>query len=90
MYVRTTQRLNKNGSTVRYVAVAHNRRDGDRVKAETLINLGREDRLDMAGLRRLVGSISRYLGDEPGAGLVEGGQTVWVPEIWVHCSSCRW
>ena len=75
MYMRTTQRRNKNGSTVRYVALAHNRRDGDRVKAETLVNLGREDRLDVAGLRRLVGSISRYLGDEAEAPLVEGGQT---------------
>jgi hypothetical protein len=65
MYVRTTQRRNKDGSVVRYVALAHNRRDGERTKAEVLLNLGREDRLDVDGLRRLVGSISRYLGEEP-------------------------
>ena len=74
MYVRTTQRRNKDGSTVRYVSLAHNRRDGEKVKAETLISLGREDRLDVDGLRRLVGSISRYLGDEPGPQVAEGGQ----------------
>lgn len=67
MYVRTTQRRNKDGSVVRYVALAHNRRDGEQTKAEVLLNLGREDRLDVDGLRRLVGSISRYLGDEPPA-----------------------
>jgi len=65
MYVRTTQRRNKDGSVVRYVALAHNRREGERTKAEVLLNLGREDRLDVDGLRRLVGSICRYLGDEP-------------------------
>jgi hypothetical protein len=67
MYVRTTQRRNKDGSVVRYVALAHNRREGERTKAEVLVNLGREDRLDTDGLRRLVGSICRYLGDEPPA-----------------------
>jgi hypothetical protein len=68
MYVRTTQRRNKDGSLVRYVALAHNRREGEQTKAEVLLNLGREDRLDVDGLRRLVGSISRYLGDpEPQA-----------------------
>ena len=67
MYVRTTQRWNKDGSVVRYVALAHNRREGERTKAEVLLNLGREDRLDTDGLRRLVGSICRYLGDEPPA-----------------------
>lgn len=67
MYVRTTQRRNADGSVVRYVALAHNRREGGRTKAEVLLNLGREDRLDTDGLRRLVGSICRYLGDEPPA-----------------------
>jgi hypothetical protein len=65
MYVRTTARRNKDGSVVRYVALAHNRREGGRTKAEVLLNLGREDRLDTDALRRLVGSISRDLGDAP-------------------------
>jgi hypothetical protein len=61
MYLRTTQRRNRDGSVVRYVQLAHNRRKGDSTQAEVLINFGREDQLDMAGLRRLVGSIGRYL-----------------------------
>jgi Transposase DDE domain len=61
MYLRTIQRHNKDGSTVRYVQLAHNHRKGKTTQAEVLLQLGREDRLDMDGLRRLVGSISRYL-----------------------------
>jgi transposase len=61
MYLRTIQRHNKDGSTVRYVQLAHNHRKGKNTQAEVLLQLGREDRLDMDGLRRLVGSISRYL-----------------------------
>jgi transposase len=61
MYLRTIQRHNKDGSTVRYVQLAHNHRKGTNTQAEVLVQLGREDRLDMEGLRRLVGSISRYL-----------------------------
>ena len=65
MYLRTTQRRNGDGSTVRYVQLAHNRRVGGVTQAEVLVNFGREDLLDVAGLRRLVASINRYLGDEP-------------------------
>ena len=61
MYLRTIQRRNKDGSTVRYVQLAHNHRKGTQTQAEVLVQLGREDRLDMDGLRRLVGSITRYL-----------------------------
>jgi transposase len=71
MYLRTIQRRNKDGSVVRYVQLAHNHRKGKNTQAEVLLQLGREDRLDMEGLRRLVGSISRYLdgaGAPPPAG----------------------
>jgi Transposase DDE domain len=61
MYLRTTQRRNRDGSVVRYVQLAHNRRKGDSTQAEVLVNFGREDSLDVDGLRRLVGSIGRYL-----------------------------
>ncbi len=61
MYLRTTQRRNRDGSVVRYVQLAHNRRKGDSTQAEVLVNFGREDQLDLAGLRRLVGSVGRYL-----------------------------
>jgi transposase len=69
MYLRTTQRRNRDGSLVRYVQVAHNRRVEGTTQAQVLVNLGREDGLDVDGLRRLVGSINRYLGEpETGAG----------------------
>ena len=63
MYLRTTARANKDGSVVRYLALAHNQRVGAATKANVLLNLGREDRLDPDGLRRLVRSINRYLGE---------------------------
>jgi hypothetical protein len=68
MYLRTTQRKNRDGSAVRYVQLAHNRRVDGVTQAQVLLNLGREDQLDRDGLRRLVASINRYLG-EPDGGL---------------------
>lgn len=67
MYLRTTQRRNQDGSVVRYVQLAHNHRVGGVTQAEVLVNLGREDRLDADGLRRLVRSINRYLGEDDAA-----------------------
>lgn len=68
MYLRTTKRLNKDGSDVRYLALAHNQRVDGTTKANVLLNLGREDRLDRDGLRRLVSSINRYLGESDSGG----------------------
>jgi Transposase DDE domain len=62
MYLRTTQRRNADGSVVRYVQLAHNHRVEGSTQAQVLLNLGREDKLDPDGLRRLVASINRYLG----------------------------
>jgi transposase len=64
MYLRKIQRRNKDGSVVRYLQLAHNRRKDGTTQAEVLVNFGREDRLDVDGLRRLVASVNRYLGDE--------------------------
>ena len=66
MYLRRTQRRRKDGSTVGYVQLAHNRRVGGVTRAEVLLNLGREDELDVEGLRRLARSITRYTDGEPG------------------------
>jgi hypothetical protein len=60
MYLRRTQRRRKDGSVVGYLQLAHNKRVGGVVVAEVLLNLGREDQLDVGGLRRLAASISRY------------------------------
>src|SRR3954470_24293044 len=68
MYLRTTQRRRKDGSLVRYVQLAHNRRVGGVTQAEVLLNLGREDQLDIDGLRRLAASITRFT-DGDGAGM---------------------
>ena len=57
MYLRKTQRRNKDGSVVRYVQLANNRRVGGQTQAEVLVKFGREDKLDLAALRRLVASI---------------------------------
>jgi transposase len=65
MYLRRTQRRRTDGSTVGYVQLAHNRRVGGVTRAEVLLNLGREDELDMDGLRRLARSITRYTDGEP-------------------------
>src|SRR5215210_8847102 len=65
MYLRATQRRRKDGSAVRYVQLAHNRRVGRVTQAEVLLNLGREDELDVEGLRRLARSISRYTDGGP-------------------------
>ena len=66
MYLRTTQRRNQDGTVIRYVQPAHNRRVEGVTQAQVLLNLGREDALDRDGLLRLVASINRYLG-EPAA-----------------------
>jgi transposase len=65
MYLRRTQRRRKDGSVVGYVQLAHNRRVGGVTRAEVLLNLGREDELDVDGLRRLARSIARYTDGEP-------------------------
>jgi transposase len=79
MYLRFSSRTNADGSVVRYVALAHNRRVDGRIKPDVLMNLGRVDRLDVDGLRRLAASIDKHfgegdsLGDGAEAGLVAGG-----------------
>src|SRR4051812_17056129 len=68
MYLRTTQRRNKDGSVVRYYALAENVRHPDKgyVEAKVVHNFGRADRLDRAALERLVASIRRVLEGEAG------------------------
>src|SRR5688500_6497665 len=73
MYLRTTQRRRKDGSVVRYVQLAHNRRVDGVTQAEVLLNLRREDELDLEGLRRLARSITRFTdGEPPDAGEAAG------------------
>jgi hypothetical protein len=69
MYLRFSQRANTDGTLVRYVALAHNRRVDGKVKPDVLMNLGRVDRLDVDGLLRLAASIRKHFGD--GSGLTD-------------------
>jgi len=66
MYLRTTQRRNRDGTTVEYVSLAHNRWDpvAKRAQAEVLYHFGRREEVDVEALRRLVRSINRFLGLE--------------------------
>jgi transposase len=74
MYLRKTQRKNGDGSVVRYLQLANNRRINGTTQAEVLVNLGREDKLDAEALRRLVASINRYLGVEEDLALPLGAE----------------
>src|SRR3954452_19421750 len=70
MYLRTTRRRNKDGSVVRYYALAENVRHPGKgyVEARVMHNFGRADRLDRAALERLVARIRPVLEGESGGG----------------------
>ena len=63
MYLRETRRSNRDGSVVRYLQLAHNERHPETgmSTAKVLHNFGRVEKVDRAGLARLVSSISRFL-----------------------------
>ena len=70
MYVRTTPgKPRKDGSKVEYVQLAHNVWDKDkgRSRVQVLHTFGRSDQLDADGMRRLAGSLLRYLDGSPDA-----------------------
>jgi hypothetical protein len=76
MYLRTTQRRNKDGSVVRYYALAENVRHPEKgyVEAKVVHSFGRADQLDRAALERLVTSIRRVLADAGSGALVGEGE----------------
>ncbi len=63
MYLRATERKNKNGSTVRYLQLAHNEWDAAAgvSRPRVLHNFGRADQLDRAAVTRLIASLSRVV-----------------------------
>jgi hypothetical protein len=69
MYVRATTRKNKDGSTVRYLQLAHNEWDAatGTSRPQVLHSFGREDQLDRAAIERLVASLAKLL--DPAAAL---------------------
>lgn len=56
---------------VGYLQLAHNYSIGGVTRAKVLLNLGREDQLDVDGLRRLARSITRYSERADGVGALE-------------------
>ena len=66
MYVRTIKRKNKDGSEVEYVQLAHNSRHPEKgyARAEVIHSFGRRDQLDMDAIKRLIGSLSRFISPE--------------------------
>jgi len=73
MYLRTTQRRNKDGSIVRYYALAENVRHPEKghVEAKVVHSFGRAERLDRAALERLVRSIRRVLDADGSAAVAD-------------------
>jgi transposase len=67
MYLRLTQRRNRDGSTVAYYALAENvgNAAAQRAEARVVHSFGRADSLDHEALRRLVKSINRVLDLDP-------------------------
>jgi len=78
MYMRTISRTNKDGSKVEYVQLAHNIRDPEKgySKAEVIYSFGRKDELDLKAIRRLIASMSRFLGPEEAMQAQAPGQSL--------------
>jgi hypothetical protein len=79
MYLRITERRNRDGSTVSYYALAENTWNAAAKRAEARVvhNFGRADEVDRDGLKRLVKSINRVL--EAGDAVADGSAAL--PEI---------
>ena len=63
MYLRVTERRNRDGSSVAYYALAENiwNAQAKRSEAQVIHNFGRADQLDKAALQRLIASIQRVI-----------------------------
>jgi Transposase DDE domain len=76
VYLRETRRVNKDGTVVSYLQLAHNERHprtGSPV-AKVIHNFGRSGKVDRQALARLVASISRFL--DPGQAVAAAGAEV--------------
>jgi len=79
MYLRITERRNRDGSTVGYYALAENTWNAAAKRAEARVvhNFGRADEVDRDGLKRLIKSINRVL--DAGDTVADGSAAL--PEI---------
>src|SRR5689334_5726235 len=82
MYLRVTERRNRDGSTVVYYALAENVWNAQTKRSETQVihTFGRADQLDKAALQRLVTSIQRVI-DADAAGAIATRDKASLPDI---------
>jgi hypothetical protein len=84
MYLRTTQRRNADGTTVRYYQLAENTWDAAKgcAVARVVYNFGRADKLDRGTLQRLAQSILRVVQEQEGQVVSEDGTVIQVLDAW--------
>jgi len=77
MYLRVTERRNRDGTTVAYYALAENDWNAEAKRSETRVihSFGRADQLDRAALQRLVASINRVIDADAADTLPTRGKT---------------
>jgi len=77
MYLRVTERRNRDGTTVAYYALAENDWNAEAKRLETRVihSFGRADQLDRAALQRLVASINRVIDADAADTLPTRGKT---------------
>ena len=82
MYLRVTERRNRDGSTVTYYALAENvwNAQTKRSEAQVIHSFGRADQLDKAALQRLIVSIQRVI-DADTAGAIGTSRKASLPDI---------
>jgi hypothetical protein len=82
MYLRVTERRNRDGSSVAYYALAENvwNAQAKRSEAQLIHNFGRADQRDKAALQRLVASIQRIIGADAIGALPPSGKAS-LPDI---------
>jgi hypothetical protein len=82
MYLRVTERRNRDGSTVVYYALAENVWNAQTKRSETQVihTFGRADQLDKAALQRLIASIQRVI-DADAAGTIATREKASLPDI---------
>jgi transposase len=82
MYLRVTERRNRDGSSIAYYALAENVWNAAAKRSEVRVvhSFGRADRIDKAALQRLVASINRVIDTDAADALPLRGKTA-LPEI---------
>ncbi|MBV9681134.1 MAG: IS1634 family transposase [Solirubrobacterales bacterium] len=82
MYLRVTERRNRDGSAVAYYALAQNvwNAQAKRSEAQVIHNFGRADQIDKAALQRLIASIQRVI-DADAAGAIATSGKASLPDI---------